>query len=174
MEKEIWTIDDIIKDYEVKGLSGRSKIDFLNSIKRKVEFYDKLNETFGDAHICEIQKEFSKYNSLCEESKCDECPLGVGDGICLKHTFEKKWELTSKPKKYLKWEDLEINKSVKVNLNGTQGVVTLLSFPSNYGKNPCYEIEICLQNNYGKDYIIRLREEESTIFDNLHLEIVKE
>jgi len=81
-------------------------------------------------------------------------------------------EECEEPTKYLKWEDLEINKSVKVNLNGTQGVVTLLSFSSTYGKNPCYEAEICLQNNYGKDYIIRLRKEESTIFDNLHLEVV--
>lgn len=74
---------------------------------------------------------------------------------------------------YLTWEDLEVNKSVKVNLNGTQGVVTLLSFISTHGKNPCYEMEICLQNNYGKDFIIRLREEESSIFNNLHLEIIE-
>ena len=71
----------------------------------------KLNKIFGDAHICQIQYEFSKYIPLCNESKCDECPLTIGDGICLKNTFEKKWELQSKVQDQEKV--LEIIKSKK-------------------------------------------------------------
>lgn len=69
MEKQIWTIEDIKKDYEHQGLSGRSKQDFLDNVEKrlkvleilldKVEFSNLstwyINVTFAD-FIGEEQK----------------------------------------------------------------------------------------------------------------------
>lgn len=42
--KEIWTIDDIIEDYENKGIAGRSKQDFLESVKKDLERLEKQDK----------------------------------------------------------------------------------------------------------------------------------
>lgn len=43
--KEIWTIDDIIEDYKIiGGISSRSKIDFLEDIKKKLEVLEILKK----------------------------------------------------------------------------------------------------------------------------------
>jgi len=68
--------------------------------------YSKLNKIFGDAHICEIQKEFSNYEPLCENSECEKCPLGVGDAVCLKHVFETKWKVQAEYQELKKASDL--------------------------------------------------------------------
>ena len=66
MEKEIWTIDDIIKDYEDKGLAGRSKVDFLNEVKDfilKNTRYVQLSTISAEEHekvIKEVKKKIEE------------------------------------------------------------------------------------------------------------------
>lgn len=49
--KEIWTIDDIIKDYEEKsGMANRSKIDFLTNIKKDLEILEEIKKNHPDLY----------------------------------------------------------------------------------------------------------------------------
>lgn len=99
-EKQVIIKDrDTIRQYILKAQEQNMK-------------YNEINKTFSDSHICEIKKEFAKYTPLCEESKCDECPLAVGDGICLKNVFEKKWELQIKSQE-LEKKNAELNQHIK-------------------------------------------------------------
>lgn len=91
----------IIKQYILKIQSQNMK-------------YNEINKTFNDSHICEIKKEFAKYTPLCEKSKCDECPLSVGDGICLKNVFEKKWESQIKAQEQEKVLEIIFEKNVDI------------------------------------------------------------
>ncbi len=75
--------------------------------------------------------------------------------------------------KYITWEELKLNKPINVKLNDAVGVAVLMAFPSTYGSELVYEIELCLKNIYNKDFIMRFRKEESNIFNNLHLERIK-
>ena len=84
--------DNPYKTFEHNKLKNVYNKEF-DTIKQALLKQQELENTFADCHICEIQKEFAKYEKLCEESKCDECALGVGDGVCLRKTFERKWKL---------------------------------------------------------------------------------
>lgn len=42
MEKEIWTIEDIKKEFDHQGLSGRSKQDFLDNVQKKLKVLEIL------------------------------------------------------------------------------------------------------------------------------------
>lgn len=87
---------------------------FILKVQSQNMKYNEINKTFNDSHICEIKKEFAKYIPLCEESKCDECPLGVGDGVCLKNVFEKKWESQIKTQKQEKVQKVIFEKNVDI------------------------------------------------------------
>lgn len=63
----------------------------IETIKQELERLEALEKIFSDSHICEIQAKFNKIE--CSSEKCDNCPLGIGDGVCLKNTFELKWKL---------------------------------------------------------------------------------
>lgn len=92
MTKELEALEDIIlylNASEPKGLYCEN----IETIQQALQRLEAIENTFADSHICEIQKEFAKYDKLCEETKCEECALGVGDGICLRKTFERNWEL---------------------------------------------------------------------------------
>lgn len=96
----------------------------LLEYKIKADKYDKINQVFNDSHICEIKKELAKYEPLCEETKCDECSLGIGDGICLKAMYEIKWEIQKEKQKLEKvWE---IVKEKNVNIGHFYFVVFVL------------------------------------------------
>ena len=58
-------------------------------VKQDLNRLEQLEKIFGDSHICEIKARFNEIE--CDASKCDNCPLGIGDDICLKNTFERKW-----------------------------------------------------------------------------------
>ena len=68
---------------------------------------EELENIFADSHICEIQAKFNKIE--CSAEKCDNCPLGIGDGVCLKNTFELKWKL-QKEIQSLKKENQKLKK----------------------------------------------------------------
>ena len=71
-------------------------INCLNIVAKDLERLEKLNNIFSDSHICEIK---AKFNDIeCNADKCKTCSLGVGDGICLKNTFEHKWKLEEENK----------------------------------------------------------------------------
>ena len=61
----------------------------FKQIKQDLDRLEQLEKIFGDSHICEIKARFNEIE--CSADKCDNCPLSIGDDICLKHTFEKKW-----------------------------------------------------------------------------------
>lgn len=54
----------------------------LLTIKQDLDRLEKLEKIFSDSHICEIKERFNEIE--CSADKCDNCPLGIGDGICLK------------------------------------------------------------------------------------------
>lgn len=72
-------------------------------ILKALDRLELLEKIFSDSHICEIKARFNEIE--CSADKCDNCPLGIGDGICLKNTFEKKWELQKENKEL--WENIE-------------------------------------------------------------------
>ena len=79
--------------------------------KNKIQ---QLENIFSDSHICEIQAKFNKLE--CSAEKCDTCPLSLGDGICLKNTFELKWKLQKENHELRKNKTLiEIDKLTKAN-----------------------------------------------------------
>ena len=75
--------------YCVNGIGSKEK--YYNIIKQDLERLEKLNNIFSDSHICEIKAKFNEIE--CNADKCKNCPLGVGDGICLNNIFEHKWKL---------------------------------------------------------------------------------
>ena len=70
----------------------------FNIIKQALQRLEAIDNIFEDCAICEIQKKFAKYDKLCEETKCEKCALCVGNDICLRRTFERKWELQKEHK----------------------------------------------------------------------------
>lgn len=86
----------------------------LLELKIKADKYDKINKVFNDSHTCEIKKELAKYEPLCEETKCDECALGIGDGICLKAMYEIKWEIQKEKQKLEKAWEIAKGKNVDI------------------------------------------------------------
>ena len=64
-------------------------IETIKQIKQDLDRLEQLERIFSDSHICEIKARFNEIK--CDADKCDNCPLSIGDDICLKHTFEKKW-----------------------------------------------------------------------------------
>lgn len=83
-------------------------IEGMKDCKRQLDRSENLEKIFSDSHICEIQERFKEIE--CTAENCDTCPLGIGDGICLKNIFEKKWEL-QKENKELKEENKELKKT---------------------------------------------------------------
>lgn len=139
---------------------------FEKDNENNLNMYFEINEVFGDSHICEIKKEFTRYDKSCEEGKCDFCALNVGDGICLRKVFERKWELEEKylsPKSYLKWDDLEKDRTYNVLLNGSQ--YELVKRYDDYEYHCDY---ITLQKN--PSVSIFIYEYEKEFFNDLHLE----
>lgn len=72
-------------------------------IFKDLDRLEKLEKIFSDSHICEIKERFNEIE--CSADKCDNCPLGIGDGICLKKTFERKWELQKENQELIKKAD---------------------------------------------------------------------
>lgn len=66
-----------------------SSIRVLHELIDKANKYDELQKIFDDRHICEIKSKFNKIE--CNADRCDTCPLQLGDEMCLKITFEDKW-----------------------------------------------------------------------------------
>lgn len=60
-------------------------------VNKDLDRLEKLNNIFGDSHICEIETRFNEIK--CSSEECENCPLGIGDSICLKAIFEIKWKL---------------------------------------------------------------------------------
>lgn len=63
----------------------------IDAITQELDRLESLEKIFSDSHTCEIKARFNEIE--CSADKCDNCPLSIGDDICLKKTFEKKWEL---------------------------------------------------------------------------------
>lgn len=63
MEKQIWTIDDIKKDYDNTGLSGRRRQDYLDYISKKAKAFNILKR-------CGIDVDY-------EDGKDDEFIVGT-------------------------------------------------------------------------------------------------
>lgn len=115
MGKEIWTIEDIIKDYEDKGLAGRSKVDFLNELKEfilKNTRYVQWSTISAEEHEKVIEEMKQKI-----EEKMKDKDFGSIDytnpGLSINSIYI--------PKKYLKWEDLKFGSTgvrTKVLFNG--------------------------------------------------------
>lgn len=78
-------------------------------IFKDLDRLEKLEKNFSDSHTCEIKARFNEIE--CSADKCDNCPLCLGDGICLKNTFEKKWEL-QKENQALKEENAKLKKAI--------------------------------------------------------------
>lgn len=92
-------------------LTEREHKEFLETIEKDLDRLEGLEKIFSDSHICEIKARFKEID--CTAEKCDGCSLGIGDGICLKNTFEKKWELEKENrhlKECLKRRDEELTK----------------------------------------------------------------
>lgn len=146
---------------------------FEKDNENNLNMYFEINEVFGDSHICEIKKEFARYDKSCEEGKCDFCALNVGDGICLRKVFERKWELEEKylsPKSYLKWEDLEFKEeeqTMKVTLNGKEYILK-------YEKLKDYDVDrVRILDKCCYKYMM-LHTSTKQLFNDLHLERVEE
>ena len=77
--------------------------DYCNEISQALDRLEKLEKIFSDSHICEIKARFKEIE--CSADKCDNCPLGIGDGICLKKTFERKWELQKENQELIRKAD---------------------------------------------------------------------
>lgn len=77
--------------------------DYCNEISQALDRLEKLEKIFSDSHICEIKARFDEIE--CSAEKCENCPLSIGDGICLKKTFERKWELQKENQELIKKAD---------------------------------------------------------------------
>ncbi len=67
-----------------------SYLEKIKTLQELVDKHSKLEKIFGDRHICEIKARFNEIE--CDADKCDNCPLAIGDEMCLKITFEDKWQ----------------------------------------------------------------------------------
>ena len=112
-------------DYVWYGNIYQAEIDV---IKKDLERLEQLEKIFSDNHICEIQARFNEIE--CTVDKCDNCPLGFESGICLKNTFERKWELqkeNQKLKKVIRILKEKLGIQVKMFINGGCNLITLIS-----------------------------------------------
>ena len=156
MEKEIWTIDDIIKDYENQGLAGRSKVDFLNDVKDfilKNTRYVQWSTVSAEEHE-KIIKEIKEKIKDKDFGSIDY----TNPGLPIDYIYM--------PKKYLKWEDLETNKNYKCGLNGT--IYTVQLFPPTSCKENRWEVRLISENTWQL-----ITEENKQFFNDLHLEVVE-
>ena len=114
MEKEIWTIDVIIKDYEDKGLAGRSKVDFLNEVKDfilKNTRYVQLSTISAEEHEKVIKAVKEKIEKKMQDKDINSIYY-INTGLPINPIYTKK---------YLKWEDLKFESPgvrTKVLFNG--------------------------------------------------------
>ena len=90
---------DVIADPFTYSESAKI-INLCETIKQDLDRLEKLEKIFSDSHICEIKARFNEIECCAE--KCENCPLGFSSGVCLKNTFEKKWELQLENEKFKK------------------------------------------------------------------------
>lgn len=91
--------------YEVRE-HRNSYCDMLEKVvQQDLDRLEQLEKIFGDRHICEIKARFNEIE--CDADKCDNCPLAIGDDMCLKIIFEQKWEVQK--------ENQELREIIKAN-----------------------------------------------------------
>lgn len=146
-------LDDLIIKFDGFGFEptipvpieqmGQNCVDWfggeIGEIKQGLERLEQLEKIFSDSHICEIKARFNEIE--CTFQKCDSCPLCIGDGICLKNTFEKKWELQKENQK-LKEENKKLKKFV--------GVIMKYLYYSN--KSHCIKLKEIRKSTLNFDY----------------------
>ena len=98
---EAYSDNEPLQENQIK--SKRVFNDYCNEISQDLDRLEKLEKIFSDSHICEIKTRFNEIE--CSFDKCENCPLGIGDGICLKKTFERKWELQKENQELIKKAD---------------------------------------------------------------------
>ena len=170
MEKELWTIDDIIKDYEDKGLAGRSKIDFLKDLKdfilknTRYVLVPSMSAEEQEKFINEIREKMKDKNFGSTDYSNPGLPIN---------------EIYLLPKKYLKWEDLEFTydeQKIKVRLNGENYTVVYFKMRT-YDNHSGYEyvgilkyddiIVYSINGCWNTTYLLK------QFFDALHLEVIE-
>ena len=174
MEKEIWTIDDIIKDYEDQGLAGRSKADFLKDVK---DFILKIKNTkyvLVPSMSSEEQEKVLKEvrEKMKEKIQNGECRIVDYINPPIVDYID-----TYTPKKYLKWEDLNFTddkQKIKVKLNGEDYTVVYFKTQTFYSRSSKY-VGVLKDDDFIVYSIItdRCVEYNKKFFNDLHLEVVE-
>ena len=72
------------------------------------------------------------------------------------------------PNYFVRWQELQPNKTLKIKLNGAKGVVTCKKDKV----RKSISVEVILIDDLGRDFILRFDDDSKKLFDNLNLIIV--
>lgn len=166
MEKELWTIDDIIKDYEDKGIAGRSKIEFLESVKKILD--GRLITTIS-VPLYKNKEEYEKLLQTIKDQLKEERYIPVdysNPGPIINEIYL--------PKKYLKWEDLKFSYGEWNKIEVYLGNEKLgISYKSDFDFfDNSYEV-VKIYNLKTKSCICKIYDRDKQFFNNLHLEVIE-
>ena len=179
MEKELWTINGIIKDYK----ESRSKIEFLeNYLPKKYLKWEDLEFDHEPKYI-DVKMNDNKYKLVVGYNV-------VGNNLVILRNNEKEYYflegdkqffndlhlevIEKEPKKYLKWEDLkfvygEWNKAVV--LLGNEILEIRYKSDFDFFDSQYEVVEICNINTKGR--ICKIYDRNKHFFNNLHLEVIE-
>ena len=166
MKKELWTIDDIIKDYEDKGIAGRSKIEFLESVRTILD--GRLITTIS-VPLYKNKEEYEKLLQTIKDQLKEKLYIPVdysNPGPTINEIYL--------PKKYLKWEDLKFSYGEWNKIEVYLGNEKLgISYKSDFDFfDNSYEV-VKIYNLKTKSRICKIYDRDKQFFNNLHLEVIE-
>ncbi len=74
-------------------------------------------------------------------------------------------------KKLIRWEDLQLEKTIQCSLNGVKAAVTLFTETNRKGITD-FVVEVCYENSDGIDRVDVFKSVEANIFNALHLKAI--